>query len=232
MSSNRQKENEVIVVEPGDVPAEKNIYDLGPQRLVSRASEIAKALKPVIEQNNLCVTIQGSKHVTCEGWTTLGAMLGVYSQEKEVIAHDDGTFEAHVELISAKTGEVVGRGSAVCGIDEPRWAKMPKYARRSMAITRAIVRAFKNTFSWIIKLSGYDPTPFEEVDDGVNFAKATSSKKKKKKSDDYEKLIELSGKIEDEDKRAAVQESIERYADNPSVLAQFERRITNILEEQ
>ena len=59
-----------------------------------------------------------------------------------------------------------GRGgaSALCGMDEPKWASKPDYARRSMAVTRATGKAYRLGFSWIMELAGYASTPAEEMD--------------------------------------------------------------------
>jgi len=83
------------------------------------------------------------------------------------VEHDDGSYEATVELIRASDGAVIGRGSAICGMDESTWASRPRYARRSMAITRATGKAFRLGYSWIITLAGYAPTPAEEMTDDV-----------------------------------------------------------------
>jgi len=77
------------------------------------------------------------------------------------------TSEATVELIRASDGAIIGRGSAICGMDESTWASRPRYARRSMAITRATGKAFRLGYSWIITLAGYAPTPAEEMTDDV-----------------------------------------------------------------
>jgi len=81
-----------------------------------------------------------------------------------VTVHEDGTYEATVSLIRVNDGAVIGRGSAICGMDEDTWATRPNYARRSMAITRATGKAYRLGFSWIMTLAGYEPTPAEEMD--------------------------------------------------------------------
>jgi hypothetical protein len=109
------------------------------------------------------------KHVHVEGWTTLIAMLGVLPREV-CVEEREGVFTATVELVRMTDGFVVGRGSAECGFNDefdrsgnPVWAKRPRYARRSMAITRATGKACRLSFSWIMVLAGYDPTPAEEM---------------------------------------------------------------------
>jgi hypothetical protein len=83
-----------------------------------------------------------------------------------VVEQQDGSFLATVELYSLKTGQTVGVGSALCGKDEARWGKADRFARRSMAITRATGKAYRLNFSWVMALAGFNPTPEEDMPDG------------------------------------------------------------------
>jgi hypothetical protein len=76
---------------------------------------------------------------------------------------EDGGYEAIVELVRIRDGMVIGRASALCGMDEKTWASRPEYARRSMAVTRATGKAYRLGYSAIIKLAGFEPTPAEEM---------------------------------------------------------------------
>jgi hypothetical protein len=135
-----------------------------PGEVIRRASAIATELADVINNRKLYTNISGKKYVRVDGWTTLGAMLGVLAREVSVSESEAGDIEAVVELIRASDGVVIGRGSALLGSDENTWKNRPHYARRSMAITRATGKAFRLTFSWIIGLAGYETTPAEEMD--------------------------------------------------------------------
>jgi hypothetical protein len=137
---------------------------LAPEQVVETATRIATALKKVVEDRKLFTSIQGKQYVQVEGWSTLGAMLGVLPKEVDTKRLDDGSYEAKVELIRTSDGTVIGGASALCGMDEPRWAKMPEYARRSMAVTRATGKAYRLGFAWIMRLAGYSATPAEEMD--------------------------------------------------------------------
>ena len=139
--------------------------------LVQGAREMANALADVIERQKLATVIQGRKHVNVEGWTTLGIMLGVVPREVSTI-ETDGVYTATVELVRVVDQGVISRASAECGsADEldrygkPIWANRPRYARRSMAQTRATGKACRLAFSWIMALAGYEPTPAEEMPD-------------------------------------------------------------------
>ncbi len=139
------------------------LFDLGPQDMVNSAASLATVLADVIEKQRLYTNIQGKKYVRVEAWATLGTMLGVLPREVAVTETADGSYEAIVELYSTKSGQIVGRGSAICGMDEKRWSGADRYARRSMAVTRATGKAFRLGFSWIMSLAGYQATPAEEM---------------------------------------------------------------------
>ncbi len=157
---------ELVVRENQNQPT---IFDGTPAGRVKVASEIAKVLADVIKQQHLWVQIGPNKYVKAEGWATLGTLLGILPREERVIEHKNGDYEAFVHLIRQSDGVVMGGASALCGIDEKRWSGADRYARRSMAITRATGKAYRLGFAWVISLAGYSPTPAEEIpyDDDV-----------------------------------------------------------------
>src|SRR4030067_1510050 len=99
----------------------------GPREVVKQATEISRELAQIIDNRKLYTVISGRKFVRVEGWTTLGAMLGVLPREVSTIRHDDGTYEAVVELIRSGDGEIIGRGSAICGMVEQTLMKRAEY---------------------------------------------------------------------------------------------------------
>lgn len=142
----------------------QSILDLPADEMLAEAKKIAVPLADIVEKQGLYSNINGNNHVKCEGWSTLGSMLGITAKEKSVAELDDGSFIAEMELINMRSGIVVGSGSGYCGMDEKSWKSKPKFARRSMAITRATSKAFKTNFSWIFALAGYNTTPAEEME--------------------------------------------------------------------
>jgi len=141
-----------------------------PAHVVSYATDVSKELSTIINRQKLYSVINGRKYVHVEGWTTMGAMLGVVPRTVSVEEIHDGVFEATVELVRVSDGAIIGRGIAECGADDetdkygkPVWANRARYARKSMAITRATGKAFRLSFSWIMKLAGYEATPWEEM---------------------------------------------------------------------
>jgi hypothetical protein len=158
-----------------EIVAVDNVVQLGsivsdPNEIIQRASVIATTLAEVIEGRKLYSVIRNKKFVQVEGWSTLGAMLGVTPRTVSVQEINDGIFEAVVELVRGD-GHIIGRGIAECGSSDEIdrngnavWASRPRYARKSMAITRATGKAFRLAFSWIIMLAGYEAAPAEEMD--------------------------------------------------------------------
>lgn len=141
-----------------------DFFALAPRAMIAQASQIANSLKEVIVKQKFSVKLGAGEHVKVEGWQTLGTLLGILPKEKKVIRHSDGSYEAEIELVNMKTGVIVGGASSYCGMDEKSWSGKPEYARRSMAITRATGKAYKQAFGWIVHLAGFNPTPAEEMD--------------------------------------------------------------------
>lgn len=158
----RKVKEAIIAVQP-----EVRLGSIGvanPAQMVSRASEIASALADIINQRKLFSVIQGRKFVKCEGWTVMGAMLGVIPVEDycRLLPAGNG-FEAKINLLRSGDGGIVGGASAECTRDEQNWKKRDSYSLRSMALTRATGKAFRLSYSWIIQLAGFQPTPAEEM---------------------------------------------------------------------
>lgn len=152
--------SETLVVAPVELGT---LVAYTPREMVQQASEMAGVLKDVITKRRLYTNIKGKAHVRCEGWTTLIAMLGIIPREVSSIELEDGSYEAVVELVRIKDQAVIGRASAVCGMDEATWKTRARYARKSMAATRATGKACRLSFSWIMELAGYEVTPAEEM---------------------------------------------------------------------
>lgn len=151
------------------IPTERSEVSLGTlhaesaSALVTAAAQMATALADVVEQRKLYSTISGRRHVRVEGWTTLAVMLGCTPREVSNVATEDGSYIATVELVRMRDGAVIARATSECGMDEPTWASRARYARRSMAATRATGKACRLAFSWIMALAGYEGTPAEEM---------------------------------------------------------------------
>ena len=156
----------VVRQQPGQALVTNTDHMSGAQDMVVVAASLAAALKDIVERQRLYALIQGRKYPQVEAWMTIARMDNVVAREVAdgIVRHDDGSYEASVELIRLSDGMVIGRGSALCGTagDKP-WDGRAEPARRSMAVTRATSRAFRQQYSWIMALAGYEPTPAEEM---------------------------------------------------------------------
>jgi hypothetical protein len=180
MSAIKRELNEVLdeqalVQLPVVMPVSTSSVALGtlqasnPAALVAGAAELAGQLAIVIKKQNLATVIKGKQFVNVEGWTTLATMLGVTAREVCTV-EAEGVYTATVELVRMSDQAVISRASAECGSPDeldkygkPIWSSRPRYARRSMAQTRATGKACRLAFSWIMSLAGYEPTPAEEM---------------------------------------------------------------------
>lgn len=124
------------------------------------ATDVATTLNEVIQTQGLAVNIQGNNYVTAEGWNCLGTMLGTYAQTEfvEKIENPKG-YKARVSI---KQGDnVLATAEAIATFGG--FQKTPQ-AVYSMAQTRAMGKAYRMCFSWIVKLAGFQPTPAEEME--------------------------------------------------------------------
>lgn len=161
--TDKTEETAVVVQDNSQPPAQVGIFEMPPAKRVEFASEMAAILKGVIEKQQLYADIKGKKHITVEGWTTLGALLGIVPRESSTIRLEDGSYEARVDLLRSADGTIVGGASAICSVNERQWKNADDNARRSMAITRATGKAYRLGYSWISALAGYAVTPAEEM---------------------------------------------------------------------
>lgn len=157
----------LVPVQPGQVI----VTDTTPVDMLERASGIATALAAMVERQKLYTVISGKKYPHVEAWQTIGRMDNVVAREASApIRHDDGSYEAFVELIRLSDGLVIGSASALCGAagdiaGKNDWTKRADHHKRSMAVTRATSRAFRLQYAWIMALAGYEPTPADEMPD-------------------------------------------------------------------
>jgi hypothetical protein len=133
-----------------------------PEDVISRAKPVAKALAKIIKDRKLFTPINGKNYVQADGWATLGNMLGVVPRERESTKIENG-YLAYVELVRTSDGMIIGGASAICTREERNWSNRDEYAIKSMATTRAMGKAYRLAFSWIVNLAGYESTPAEEM---------------------------------------------------------------------
>lgn len=157
--------NQLTVVEPAATTQLATALGVRPKELMTYAIEVADTLSAVLEDRGMVQKFGQNKHVKAPGWQLAGSLIGFVSDEGEVKELPDGSFEATMHLRSVSSGKHIASGSARCGVDEPNWRGKPKYARRSMAFTRANGRVYSQNFRWLIELAGFNGTPAEELPD-------------------------------------------------------------------
>jgi hypothetical protein len=154
---------ELVPIEPASAAPITLFGTSDPRIALERMADIATALVDVIEKKNLFATINGRRHITAEGWTTLGGMVGVVPIVTSTRANDAGDgIVAHVEARTLD-GRLVGAADGECSRAESKWKNRDPFAIRSMAQTRGISRALRAPLGQIVVLAGYDPAGLEEM---------------------------------------------------------------------
>ena len=130
------------------------------------ATRVADALRSVLESQNLIQNISGNNYVTVSGWSTLGTMIGIRVDIISVEPFPTKSrygYKAKVELIDGR-GNKVGEGEAIA---TSSGRQKEEHAVYSMAITRAVGKAFRLSLAWIMELAGYSSTPYEEMPESM-----------------------------------------------------------------
>ena len=141
-------------------------------RMQQMAETAAIIAEPVRARHT--VTISGRQHVRVEGWTMLGALLGVHPYlvwsrplcEPRRTATPAGKPGSKPAPDPATSSAAPKRNALR---DEKTWAGRDDYALRSMAQTRATSKAMRQPLGFIITLAGFDPTPAEEMPTAETF---------------------------------------------------------------
>ena len=144
-----------------DTPVEYKTYELTKPTL---ANDLAKTVATYINTNKLYSDIKGKKYVNVEGWEYAGLQFGLIampSKPENLSSDKEVKYSCEVNLIN-QNGEVRGYGYALCSSKEKSKSYFDEYAICSMAQTRAISKAYRNSIAWLMKMSGFEGTPEEE----------------------------------------------------------------------
>ncbi len=156
--------DEIAVVEnQGQSPSLFN--SSSPSMIIEEATDIANQLADIIKTKKLYKPIGAKSHVFVEGWTTLGALLGVFPYPESSVRldrEDEIAYEASV-VVRTLDGVEVSKGEAICSSKEANWRNSDEYAIKSMATTRATSKAMRIPLGWVMVLAGYSATPAEEM---------------------------------------------------------------------
>lgn len=141
----------------------KNKYDLSqPVQMIG----MAQVLKKHVTDQRLYTNISGKNYVQVEGWQFAGGLMGLYPRIKSVENLSNGNeikWKTDVEVVRIADDKVVGQGFALCSNKEMKKKSFDEYAILSMSQTRAIGKAYRNLIGWVMKMSGYEATPSEEM---------------------------------------------------------------------
>lgn len=143
--------------------------------------QFARDVKKYIMDNKLFVNIQGKNYVYVEGWQFMGGMLGIEAVPTELVnlsimaETNEFKYSCTVELL--KGDRLVGRGYAICSNAEAKKRTFDEYAIASMAQTRAVGKAYRLKIGWLMKLTGYEGTPAEEIIEEPDYVKNNADRK-------------------------------------------------------
>jgi hypothetical protein len=137
----------------------------GTQHQVShhrQATEVASVCKEIVTRT--AQNIQGRKYVRVEGWQSVANAFGCVASAKDVERTETG-YRAIGQVRRMDTGAVICEAEGFVGDDERTWSKRDEYAKRAMAQTRAISRACRSAFAFVVTMmdAGLETTPAEEV---------------------------------------------------------------------
>lgn len=151
--------NKELISYPEQTPV---VRPLTQNQIIAAASSTSKLLVDVIEKAKLFSMISGKKYVRVEGWETLGALLLCSSEIMKSEEYKNG-YKAEA-IIRNQDGKVISTGIGICLRTEKNWATRDDFAICSMAQTRAIGKAYRLGFAWIMSLAGYEVCPVEEME--------------------------------------------------------------------
>lgn len=151
--------------------------DKGVGTLMRQATDVAGVCREVVKRT--ARNIQGRQYVQVEGWQSIAVAYGCVASARDV-ERIPGGVRAIGEVRRMSDGAVVSTAEGFVGEDEATWfggkdprtgKDLPKradYAIRAMAQTRAISRACRSAFAFVVTLidSNLQTTPAEEVPDG------------------------------------------------------------------
>ncbi len=160
--------SELAVVE-GEVISQSPLAVVGRQHnaadLYRAATDVAGACGAIVKQT--AQLIQGRKYVRVEGWQAIATTYGCVASARDVERTATG-FRAIGEVRRMSDGAVLATAEGFVGDDESTWASRPEYAKRAMTQTRAISRACRSAFAFVVVMidASLSTTPAEEVPDG------------------------------------------------------------------
>lgn len=134
-----------------------------PGMLMRQATDVAGVCGEIVKRT--AQDIQGKKYVKVEGWQSIAVAYGCVASSRDV-EKVQGGIRAVGEVRRMSDGILIATAEGFVGDDEKMWQSRPEYARRAMAQTRAISRACRSAFAFVVTMidGSLSTTPAEEMD--------------------------------------------------------------------
>lgn len=140
-----------------------------PEEDTAKAKRAADKLVDIVKKNGWSINLGGkSDHLMYEAWQTVGKYYGytVKTNAEFVEIKELKGFKGNAEVIDNRSGLVIGGAEAYCLRDELNWKTKTFFQLASMAQTRAGSKALRQILGFVVALAGYNPTPYEEMENG------------------------------------------------------------------
>jgi hypothetical protein len=126
------------------------------------ATDAASVCKEIVTRT--AQSIQGRKYVRVEGWQSIANAFGCVASAVDV-RKVEGGIAAIGQVRRVADGVLIATAEGFVGDDEKTWASRNEFARRAMAQTRAISRACRSAFAFVVTMmdAGLETTPAEEM---------------------------------------------------------------------
>jgi len=148
-----------------------------PTTRMQTAEQLVQHMASKCSGPNYVVNIQGNSYPKVEWWTTVGAALDLFPQEESCQRYDRAdesyAYEAVVGVYTS-AGKRITRAGGLCASHEGI-GKNGEHAVRSMAVTRATVKAYRLGLSFIAVMAQLQATPAEEMPQQGGAQKAPQS---------------------------------------------------------
>jgi hypothetical protein len=159
------------VVEGSIVKVEHAPHELAATEYHRRATDVAGLVRAIV--TGKAVQIGPRKYVPVDAYQAIANAMGCVASARDV-RRVEGGYTAIGEVKRLSDGKVLAEGEGFVGDDEPKWKNGPEYARRSMVQTRAIGRACRAAFAFVVPMIdlGLSSTTAEEME-GINTGSET-----------------------------------------------------------
>lgn len=154
------------VIEANIVKVETVPHEVTVSEYHRKATDVAGVVRAIVLGKS--VQIGPRKYVPVDAYQAIANAMGCVASARDVKRVESG-YTAIGEVKRLSDGAILSEGEGFVGDDEPKWKNGPEYARRSMVQTRAIGRACRAAFAFVVPMIdlGLSSTPAEEME-GIN----------------------------------------------------------------